>query len=165
MQCKKFKTCMERYGDKALSAPRQSACEEHLKTCILCRQAFAEMEKMKSFFIEAAVPSAPDNLTANIMRRVRNSMASMKSQSENILAQWWKEAAIPVRLAVSATLFVVIAASYFASKDLWSLSTQSSQVYSEYSELDAFSESQKGSLETVYFELIKTPTPSQGGEP
>ena len=145
---------MERYGDKVLSARRQSACEEHLKTCVQCRRTFAEKDKLKSIFMEAAVPSAPDNLTADIMRRVRHSMADVKSQNENILVQWWKEAAIPVQLAVSATLFVIIAASFFASMDLWSSSAK--RVYPQYTEFDAFSESQKGSLEAAYFQLLQT---------
>jgi hypothetical protein len=45
-------------------------------------------------------------------------------------------------------------------KDLWS--APDSEAYPKYSELDAFSEAQKGSLEYGYFQLINTPIQEDG---
>jgi len=69
--------------------------------------------------------------------------------------QWWKEAAIPVRLVMSAILFLIFTASFFASRELWSQSA--SMDYAEYTEFDAFSQSQKGSMEDAYFQLTHIP--------
>jgi anti-sigma factor RsiW len=154
MRCKKFKSSMERFRDKILSAQRQSACEKHLATCSQCSLDFADIDKMKSLFIETSIPSAPDSLTADIMRIVRNS-AYAKNRGGNLLTQWWKEAAIPARLALSVVLFFIIGAGIFAGKDLWNASN--SQAFAYFIELDAFSESQKGSLEEVYLQMIQAP--------
>ncbi len=162
MRCKNFKDFIERYSNKALSTRKQAAWEDHLKTCFKCRSAYADFNTMKSLFVENPILPAPGNLTADIMRRIRNSAADTKERNERTLRQWWKEATIPVRMAVTVALFIIIAASFFVSRDLWN--TPGSKVYPQYTEFDAFSESQKGSLEAVYFELIQIPTPSQRGE-
>jgi anti-sigma factor RsiW len=155
MQCNNFKDYMERYADKALSTQKQSAGEEHLKTCSQCSSAYADFNTMKSLFIGTPLPPAPGDLTSDIMRMIRNAAADTKKQTEGILMQWWKEAAIPARLAFAVTLFIIAAAGVFMGKDLWS--APGPKAYPEYTELDAFSETQKGSLEYGYFQLITAP--------
>jgi|WetSurMetagenome_2_1015567.scaffolds.fasta_scaffold159079_1 anti-sigma factor RsiW len=155
MRCKNFKDSIERYADKALSAQKQSAWEEHLRTCSKCSSAYADFNTMKSSLAGIPIPPAPGNLTADIMRSVRNSKANAKKRDEGVLIQWWKEAAVPVRLAFSVVSLIFIAAGVFMGKDLWS--APGSEAYPEYTELDAFSETQKGSLEYGYFQLINTP--------
>jgi anti-sigma factor RsiW len=160
MRCKKFKERMERYSDTVLSARKKSACEEHLATCLNCRQAYVDFNEMKSLLTATPLPPAPADLTADIMRSVRNLKALANNRTENILIQWWKESAVPVRLAFSVVLFIIVSAGVFAGKDLWSASA--SKGYSEYTEFDTYSKSQQGSLENVYFQLIQAPT--QGGK-
>jgi anti-sigma factor RsiW len=160
MRCKNFKNYFERYNDKTLSAQKQSACEEHLRTCSKCSSAYADINTMKPFFAGNHLPPAPDNLTADIMRIVRKSKANGKKRNEGVLIQWWKEAAVPVRLAFSVVSLIFIAAGVFMGMDLWS--APGSEAYPEYTELDVFSESQKGSLEYGYFQLIHIPI--QGDE-
>jgi anti-sigma factor RsiW len=155
MRCKIFKDSIEQYADKALSAQKQSACEEHLRTCSKCRSAYADFNTMNSFFAGNPLPPAPGNLTADIMRSIRNSTVNVKNRDERVLIPWWKETAVPVRLAFSVVSLLFIAAGVFMGKELWS--APGSEVYSEYSELDAFSETQKGSLEYGYFQLILAP--------
>lgn len=160
MRCKNFKYCIERYSDKALSAQKQSACEEHLRTCSTCGFAYADFNTVKFLFAGNPIPPAPGNLTADIMRCVRNAKANVKNRDEGVLIQWWKEAAIPVRLAFSVVSLIIIATGVFMGKDLWN--APGSEAYPEYSELDAFSEAQKGSLEYGYFQLINTPIQEDG---
>jgi hypothetical protein len=160
MRCKKFKISIERYSDKALSARKQSACEEHLRTCSKCSSAYADFNTVKSSLAGIPIPPAPGNLAANIMRNVRNSKANGKNRDQGVLIQWWKETAVPVRLAFSVVSLLFITAGVFMGKDLWN--APDSMVISEYAELDAFSETQKGSLEYGYFQLIHTPI--QGDE-
>jgi anti-sigma factor RsiW len=155
MRCKKNDIYMERYSDKALSAQKQRALEAHFKTCSKCRETYADCSKMKSLFSEIPPPPAPDNLTADIMRGIRNLAADKKKRNEKTFMQWWKEAAIPVRLVFSVVSLIFIIAGVFMGKDLWS--APNPKVYSEYTELDAFSESQKGSLEYGYLQLINIP--------
>jgi anti-sigma factor RsiW len=160
MRCKNFINSIERYSDKELSEQKQSACEEHLKTCFKCRCTYADFNTVKSLFIEIPLPPAPGNLTTAIMRSIRNAAADMKKRNEKTLMQWWKEAAIPIRLAFSVVSLIFIAAGVFMGKDLWS--APGSKPYPEYTELDTFSETQKGSLEYGYFQLINTPIKGDG---
>ena len=155
MRCKKFKNFVERYSDKALPAQAQTVCEKHLKTCSKCSSAYADFFTIKSLFVESPLPPVPGNLTADIMRSIRNSTAGVEKRNEKIFTQWWHEAAIPVRLVFSVVTLIFIAAGVFMGKDLWS--APPSEAYPEYTELDAFSENQKGSLEYGYFQLINTP--------
>jgi anti-sigma factor RsiW len=159
MQCNKFMTCIERYHDKVLSGKKQSACDEHLKACPRCSRAVAEMVKMKFLFTQTSVPVAPADLTADIMKSVRQSATGVKNRNGALFTQWWKEAAFSARLALALTLFIIIAASFLASRDLWT--GPASRGYPEYSEFDSFSEIQKGSLETAYFQLLEASSPKE----
>lgn len=161
MRCNKFHDYMERFGDKVFPAQLQSACEEHLKSCGNCQNAFVDIRKMKSLFTGPLIPP-PTDLTANIMRNVRNSMVAVNDQGEKTLIQWWKEAAIPVRMAATIAFLLIIAGSLFVSNDL--LQKPGSKNYAGYTEFDAFSETQKGSLEAAYWQLIQLPAALQGGE-
>jgi hypothetical protein len=155
MRCENFKNYTERYSDKTLPARIQSAWEEHLRSCACCQCTYAASNTMKFLFVETPMPSAPGNLTADIMRSVRNSTAGMKDRKESVCTQWWNEAGIPVRLAFSVASLIFITAGVFMGKDLWSAPV--SKENPEYTELDTFSETQKGSLEYGYFQLINTP--------
>lgn len=155
MRCKIFKDSIERYTDKALSARKQSACEEHLKTCSKCSSAYADFNTVKSTLAGIPTPPAPGNLTADIMRSIRNSTVNVKNRDKGFLIQWWNESAVPVRLAFYVVSLIIITAGVFMGKDLWS--APGSEAYPEYTELDAFSETQRGSLEHGYFQLIHTP--------
>jgi hypothetical protein len=155
MQCKNFIRYLERYADKALSAQKQSACEEHLKTCAVCQCTLTDGDTVKSLYRQLPQPQIPANLTAEIMRSVRNSQFSAKRRQDRILTQWWNEAAISVRVAFSVVSLIFIFAGIFMGKDLWS--APGSKAYPEFTELDTFSETQKGSLEYGYFQLITTP--------
>jgi hypothetical protein len=155
MRCNNFKDYLERYSDKTLSTRKLYVMEEHLKSCVKCRCTHTDSNTIKSIFMELPQPPVPAELTAEIMRSVRNSLSSAKNRDEGVLIQWWKEAAVPVRLAFSVVSLIFIAAGVFMGKDLWS--APGSEAYPEYTELDAFSETQKGSLEYGYFQLINTP--------
>jgi predicted anti-sigma-YlaC factor YlaD len=155
MRCNNFKDYLERYTDKTLSTRKLSAMEEHLKSCVKCRCTLTDSNYTKSLFMELPQPLVPAELTAGIMRSVRNSLSGAEKCNERILTQWWNEARIPVRLAFSVVSLIFIAAGVFMGKDLWSAPV--SKAYPEYTELDTFSDSQKGSLEDVYFQLITTP--------
>ncbi len=147
---------MERYSDKALLPKKQRIMDAHLKTCLECRKSLADYTTAKSLFSAAPPPPAPDHLTADIMRKIRGAAADAKNRNEGIIVQWWKETAIPVRLAFSVVCLIFIVAGIFMGKDLWN--TPDSKAYPEYTELDVFSETQKGSLEYGYFQLITIPT-------
>ena len=77
-----------------------------------------------------------------------------------MIIQWWRETLIPARLTFIVLLFVLVVASVFASKDLWS--SHYSQVSVGLNGFETFLASQKGSLEEVYLQLILVP--DQGGE-
>jgi anti-sigma factor RsiW len=160
MRCTKFKNSIERYADNALSAQKQSACEEHLRTCSKCSSAYADFKTVKSSLVRIPIPPTPGNLTADIMRYVLNSIADVENRKVSILTQWWNDAGIPVRLAFSVVSLIFFAAGVFMGKDLWS--APGSEAYPEYTELDAFSETQKGSLEYGYFQLINKPIQEDG---
>ena len=156
MRCKNFKDHLERYSDKALPAKVKKAWEKHLEMCFKCRHIYADFNAMKPLLTGTVIPPAPGNLTANIMRNIRNSQAVAENQNKNNLLQWWKDAAVPIRLTFAIMIFIIVAAGVFTGKDLWNI--PDSKGYPQYTELDAFSESQQGSLEDGYFQLIRTST-------
>jgi predicted anti-sigma-YlaC factor YlaD len=153
MKCNQLKNHMERYRDNALLTKEKTECEEHLAACADCRQAFADFKEMKLFFTGVSLPPVPADLTAAIMRNVRNSRTFEIKRDGNILIQWWKESVAPVRLAFSALLIIFAVGGFFVGKDLWNTSPAGDAPL--YAELETFSESQQGSLENSYFQLIQ----------
>jgi hypothetical protein len=74
--------------------------------------------------------------------------------------QWWAIAATPARAALSLAVLLFMVAGIFMTKDL--IKKPDSLTYMNFSELEAFSATQKGSLEESYFQM--TILPSQGGD-
>jgi len=155
MRCKNFKNCLERYSENALPRRKQARCSAHLEKCLKCRSLLVEIDELKSLFTEIPIPPEPGNLTDTIMRSIRNSTNDARNRDKRILMEWWKNASIPVQIACIALLFIIATAGVFAGRDLWG--TPAPKTYAGFTELDTFTESQKGSLEDIYLRLIETP--------
>ena len=156
MRCKKVRENLERFLDGASSSRRTVEIEEHLATCSSCSTAYAEIEAMKSLLRESTLPPMPEDITKNIMAVARNSFFPGQSdETGGISFLWWKESAIPARMAFAGILVMVLTAGVFMGKELSVKSNPLTVV--EFPELDAFSAAQEGSLSYVYLNMTMPP--------
>jgi predicted anti-sigma-YlaC factor YlaD len=156
MRCKKVMENLERFLDGTLGITRTAEIKEHLEVCSTCGTAFAEIRTLKSLLKLNLPSSVPGDITANIMEAAQNSFFSRKSnETGGISFLWWKEAAIPCKMAFAGILIMVLTAGVFIGKDLWN--DPESLTFAEYPELEAFSAAQKGSIAYVYLHLTAPP--------
>ena len=156
MRCKKVRENLERFGDGAVSSRRTVEIEEHFATCSSCSTTYAEIEAMKSLLRESTLPPMPEDIAENIMAVARNSFFPRQSnETGGISFLWWKESAIPARMAFAGILSIVLTAGIFMGKEL-SVKPDPLTVV-EFSELDVFSAAQEGSLSYVYLNMTMPP--------
>jgi anti-sigma factor RsiW len=156
MRCKKVRENLERFSDGAVSSGYTMEIKEHLEACSSCSTAYAEIEATKSLLRESTLPPLPGAITTTIMTAVRNSFPSGQyDETGGISFLWWKESAMPARLAFAGILFIVVTAGMFMGKEL-SIKPDLLTVV-EFPELDAFSAAQEGSLSYVYLNLTMPP--------
>ena len=156
MRCKKVRENLERFLDGAFSSMRTLEIKEHLATCSSCNTTNTEIEAMKSLLRESTLPPMPEDITKNIMTVARNSFFSKQyDETGGISFLWWKESAIPARMAFAGILVIVLTAGVFMGKELSVKSNPLTVV--EFPELDAFSAAQEGSLSYVYLNMTMPP--------
>lgn len=156
MHCRKVKDYLERYADGTLATALRDGIKEHLSACSACESAYIEIGILKSFLKGSALTPMPEDITTNIMAEARNSFFSKQSdETGGISFLWWKEAAIPARMAFVGILVIVSTAGVFMGKKLSVKPSPLTVV--EFPELDAFSAAQEGSLSYVYLNLTMPP--------
>jgi predicted anti-sigma-YlaC factor YlaD len=162
MKCREIKNHIERYIDKSLSASISPMVENHLKMCPDCTSAYDKAVNMQLLFQDDILSEVPDNLAANVIATVINLEFERKKHAGYFseFMRWWAIAATPARTALSAAVLLFVVAGIFMTKDL--IKRPDSLTYMNFSELEAFSATQKGSLEETYFQM--TILPSQGGD-
>jgi anti-sigma factor RsiW len=162
MKCREINNQIERYIDKSLSVSLHARVEEHLKTCPDCASAYDKAVTMQLLFQDDILPEVPGNLAANVIEMVNKLESDRKKYAGYFsdFKQWWAIAATPARAALSAAVLLFMVAGIFMTKDL--IKKPDSLTYMNFSELEAFSATQKGSLEESYFQM--TILPSQGGD-
>jgi anti-sigma factor RsiW len=162
MKCREIKNHIERYIEKSLSVSLNTTVESHLKTCPDCSSAYDKAVNMRLLFQDDILPEAPNNLAANVIAMINKMEFDRKKQPGYFsdFKQWWAIAATPARAVLSVAVLLFMVAGIFMTKDL--IKKPDSLTYMNFSELEAFSATQKGSLEETYFQM--TLLPSQGGD-
>jgi hypothetical protein len=162
MPCKEIRICIERYIDKSLNEALNAKVETHLKTCPDCASAYDRAVNMRLLFQNDILPEVPKYLGANVIAKVKYLESDRKKQSGyfNDFKQWWAIAATPARAALGTAFLLFVVAGIFMTKDL--IKRPDSLNYMNFSELEAFSATQKGSLEETYLQM--TSLPLQGGD-
>ncbi len=79
MKCSKASRMLQLYTDKMLMLEQVRVLEQHVYACPTCRQELLALEEIHRSLNEMELIAEPEDLTANIMRRVA---ASTMSRSE-----------------------------------------------------------------------------------
>jgi hypothetical protein len=161
MHCKKIKFCIERYIDKTLGEPLSAIVGDHLKTCSNCASAYDKAVKMRVLVNDDILPEIPANFTANVVAIVHRLEYDRKNRAGylNDFRRFWAIASTPARTALGTAFLLFMIGGVFMTKDL--IIKPDTLTYMNFTELDAFSASQKGSIEETYFQM--TTGPLQGG--
>ncbi|HDQ03397.1 MAG TPA: DUF2275 domain-containing protein [Deltaproteobacteria bacterium] len=105
--CKDMGNKISLYLDDVLSAEDKRKLEEHLKACPKCREALADMQKVKAMTRELSELEPPPWFKQKIMAQVRE-----EAQKKSFTEKWFYPLRIKIPVQVFAAIFIVVIAVY-----------------------------------------------------
>jgi len=107
MNCRDVENNLPLYEDDVLSGTEKQAVEQHLKSCLKCATAFAQLQKTRVLVEELAEVEPPPWFKQKIMSRVREEAAK-----KSLAQKWFYPLRIKIPVQIMATIVIAVFAVY-----------------------------------------------------
>src|ERR1044072_4509972 len=127
MTCEEIQQAFSLYADDMLALPLRAACDEHLRSCPVCRAELAEMRSLIRGLGSLSIPATPVDLASSISDALMIEAAARRKQPRLPLrvrvAEWLRPHLMPYTVGAFAStilffgMFAALRTSLMAFRD------------------------------------------------